>query len=174
MLCVCVHVFMDASQYISQHACGGQRTASRANHLLPCLRCILLFSTVYGMLAGPRASGNSLSLPPTLLYIIEMCYLPYLARFGFWVFKLRSACLSGKPFIHCAMSQSCMCIFTYLQLVVYLFHLFLSDLYVCLSLGKCLILVGLMGFEGHVLGAEAFYFPSIKVLPFVAEHLILT
>lgn len=65
MLCVCVHVFMDAGQYISQHACGGQWTASSANHLLPCLRCILLFSTVYGMLADPRASGNSLSLPPT-------------------------------------------------------------------------------------------------------------
>lgn len=120
MLCVCVHVLMDAGKYISQHACGGQRIAWSANHLLPCLRCIFLFSTVYGRLAGPRVSGNSLSLPPTLLCIIEMCYLPYLDRLKFWVFKPKSTCLSGKPFIRWAMSQSCMHIFTHLQLVVYL------------------------------------------------------
>lgn len=160
MLCVCVHVLMDAGQYISPHACGGQRTASSVNHLLPCLRCILLFSTVYGMLAGPRASGNSLSLPPTLLYIIEMCYVPYLDRLGFWVFKLRFACLSGKPFIRWAMSQSCLYIFTYSQLVVYLSPCF-PIWPLCLSvLGKMPHFCGFNGICGTCLWCRSFLFPE--------------
>lgn len=61
---VCLSVFLSVGETcMSLYVCEGQRTTLGAsNHLLPCLRQGLLFTTAYPRLAHQWASGSSVAI----------------------------------------------------------------------------------------------------------------